>query len=53
MNNADGMNNGNSSKIWRVLKTEPENYDTTSLYLEGNDERFKRRRAGHQRCRIL
>jgi predicted ferric reductase len=37
---------GNSGKIWKVLKTEPENYDTTSLYLEGDDERFKKRRAG-------
>jgi predicted ferric reductase len=36
----------NSGKIWKVLKTEPENYDTTSLYLEGDDERFKKRRAG-------
>jgi len=35
-----------SEKIWSVLKTEAENYDTTSLYLEGNDERFKKRRAG-------
>jgi len=47
MNNAGGMNE-NSRKIWRVLKTEPENYDTTSLYLEGNDERFKKRRAGQR-----
>jgi len=45
MNNAGGMNE-NSRKIWRVLKTAPENFDTTSLYLEGNDERFKKRRAG-------
>jgi predicted ferric reductase len=36
----------NSGKIWKVLKTEPENYDTTSLYLEGDDERFRKRRAG-------
>ena len=35
-----------SEKIWRVLKTEPENHDTTSLYLEGYDERLANRRAG-------
>jgi len=37
---------GSSGKNWRVLKTEPENYDITSLYLEGNGERFGKRRAG-------
>ena len=35
-----------SVKIWKVLKTEAENHDTTSLYLEGDDERLKKRRAG-------
>ena len=35
-----------SVKIWKVLKTEPENHDTTSLYLEGEDERLRKRRAG-------
>jgi predicted ferric reductase len=35
-----------SVKVWKVLKTEPENHDTTSLYLEGDDERLKKRRAG-------
>jgi predicted ferric reductase len=35
-----------SKKIWKVVKTEPENYDTTSLYLEGDDEKFRKRRAG-------
>jgi predicted ferric reductase len=33
-------------KIWKVLKTERENHDTTSLYLEGDDENFKKRQAG-------
>jgi len=33
-------------KIWRVLKTEPENHNITSLCLEGDDERLKKRRAG-------
>jgi predicted ferric reductase len=35
-----------SDIIWKVLKTEPESHDTTSLYLEGHEERLKRRRAG-------
>jgi len=35
-----------SVKTWKVLKTESENYDITSLYLEGDDERLKKRRAG-------
>jgi len=35
-----------SKKIWKVVKTEPENYHTTSLYLEGDDEKFRKRRAG-------
>jgi len=41
--------NEDSKNIWKVLKTEPENYDTTSLYLdsEGNDKSFSKRRAGH------
>lgn len=40
-----GMNEG-SNKAWKILKTEPENHDTTSLYLEGDDERLEKRRAG-------
>lgn len=36
----------NSVNIWKVLKTEPENRDVTSLYLEGDDERITKRRAG-------
>jgi len=40
-----GIHN-DSVKIWKVLKTEPENQDITSLYLEGGDERLKKRRAG-------
>lgn len=44
MNNT-GINK-DPGKIWRVVKTEPENHDTSSLYLEGDDERFKKRRAG-------
>jgi predicted ferric reductase len=35
-----------SVRNWRVLKTEPENRDITSLFLEGDDERIKKRRAG-------
>jgi predicted ferric reductase len=35
-----------SGRIWKVLKTERENHDTTSLYLEGDDENFKNRKAG-------
>jgi ferredoxin-NADP reductase len=35
-----------SVKIWKVLKTEPENHDINSLYLEVDDERLKKRRAG-------
>ncbi|HUT70784.1 MAG TPA: hypothetical protein VMW89_08910 [Desulfatiglandales bacterium] len=33
-------------RIWKVLKTERENHDTTSLYLEGDDENFEKRQAG-------
>ncbi len=44
MNNA-GIDD-DSKKTWKILKIEPENHDTTSLYLEGDDERFKKRRAG-------
>jgi predicted ferric reductase len=36
----------NSKEIWKVLKTERENHDTTSLYLEGDDENFAKRQAG-------
>lgn len=32
--------------MWKVLKTEPETPDIISLYLEGDDERFRKRRAG-------
>jgi predicted ferric reductase len=35
-----------SVKTWKVLKTEPENRDITSLYLEGDDEHIKKRWAG-------
>jgi predicted ferric reductase len=35
-----------SENTWKILKTEPENHDTTSLYLEGDDERLSKRRAG-------
>ena len=45
MNNAGGINE-NSRKIWRALKTERENYDTTSLYLERGDKNFRKRKAG-------
>jgi predicted ferric reductase len=38
--------NTDSEKVWKVLKTEPESHDTTSLFLEGDDERLKKRRAG-------
>ena len=39
--------NVNAKDIWKVLKTEKENNDVTSLYLEEGDyERFKDRRAG-------
>jgi len=38
--------NEDSKKAWKVLKTEPENHDTTSLYLEGGYEGFSKRRAG-------
>jgi predicted ferric reductase len=44
MNNT-GINES-SNKIWKVLKSEPENYDTTSLYLEGGDKNFRKRKAG-------
>jgi len=35
-----------SEKTWKVLKTEPENHDITSLYLIGHDERLRKRQAG-------
>jgi len=38
--------NENAKRVWKVLKTESENYDTTSLYLEGGDGGFGKRRAG-------
>lgn len=44
MNNKDVA--GDLKGIWNVLKTEPENGEITSLYLEGDDEKFKKRRAG-------
>ena len=32
--------------IWKIIKVVPENQDTYSLYLEGSDEKFARRKAG-------
>ena len=32
--------------IWKVVKVEPENHDINTLYLEGFDEKFTRRKAG-------
>ena len=32
--------------IWKVVKVVPENHDINSLYLEGSDEKFTRRKAG-------
>ncbi len=40
------MGSKGSEKTWKILKIEPENHDTTSLYLEGYDERLANRRAG-------
>ena len=44
MKNADM--NKESKNVWKVIKTEPENHDTTSLYLEGGNAKFSTRRAG-------
>lgn len=44
MKNAD-MNKG-AKNIWKVIRVEPENHDTTSLYLEGGDAKFSKRHAG-------
>jgi predicted ferric reductase len=41
-----GIHDEGSEKTWKILKIEPENHDTTSLYLEGYDERLANRRAG-------
>ena len=41
-NNADQL----KRNIWNVVKVVPENLDTYSLYLEGSDEKFARRKAG-------
>jgi len=35
-----------SKKIRKVVTTERENYDTTSLYLEGDGKNFAKRQAG-------
>jgi len=40
------MGSKGSEKTWKILKIEPENHDTTSLYLEGYDDRLANRRAG-------
>lgn len=34
------------ANMWKVLKVQPENHDTNSLFLEGSDEKFLRRKAG-------
>ncbi len=36
----------NQRNIWKVVKAEPEDHDTYSLYLEGSDEKFTGRKAG-------
>ena len=41
-NNADQL----KKNTWNVVKVVPENHDTHSLYLEGSDEKFARRKAG-------
>jgi NAD(P)H-flavin reductase len=41
-NNADQL----KKNIWNVVKVVPENLDTYSLYLEGSDEKFAKRKAG-------
>jgi len=38
--------NQDRKNIWRVVKVVPESHDTNSVYLEGLDEGFARRRAG-------
>ena len=35
-----------AKNIWMIVKVVPENQDTYSLYLEGSDEKFAKRRAG-------
>jgi len=40
--NADQL----KKNIWNVVKVVPENHDTYSLYLEGSDEKFAKRKAG-------
>ena len=43
----DAQSSGQEQKnIWKVIKVVPENIDTYSLFLEGSDEKFARRRAG-------
>jgi predicted ferric reductase len=37
---------GDRKHIWKVMKVVPENQDTYSLYLEGNDEKMAKRKAG-------
>ena len=34
------------ANMWKVIKVQPESHDTNSLFLEGNDDKFLRRRAG-------
>ena len=35
-----------AKNIWKIIRIAPENQDTYSLYLEGSDEKFAKRRAG-------
>ncbi len=43
----DAKNTGQDQKnIWKIVKVAPENIDIYSLYLEGSDEKFAKRRAG-------
>ena len=41
-NNADQL----KKNIWNVVKVVPENHEIYSLYLEGSDEKFAKRKAG-------
>lgn len=34
------------ANLWKVFRVQPENHDTNSLYLEGTDEKFLKRKAG-------
>ena len=43
----DAKSTGQEQKnIWTIIKVVPENQDTYSLYLEGSDEKFAKRKAG-------